>query len=158
VRCTGLCLLRAKNICSGPNPKNPLAVARSPVCIIECDAVHVWQLFLHITLIVKLGSLPMRSDKILELLSHVYDNVALALWAIGFACIIYLGAFVIPRIPTLREQYQRARAREIADENALYCNKLNMNVGTQAYNECLLVLGDFRLKVEQRISSENDDF
>lgn len=100
----------------------------------------------------------MKLDRILELLGHAYDNVALALYAIGFACLIYLGVFVIPRIPSLREQYLRVRAREIADENALYCNKLNMKVGTQAFNECLLVLGDFRLKVEQRISSENDDF
>jgi len=98
----------------------------------------------------------MKSDKILELLSHTYDNVAIALWAIGFASIIYLGVFVIPRMPSLREQYQRVRAREIADENALYCKKLNMKVGTPAFNECLFVLGDFRLKVEQRIYNENE--
>ena len=98
----------------------------------------------------------MKSNKILELLSHTYDNVAIALWAIGFASIIYLGVFVIPRIPSLREQYQRVRAREIADENALYCKKLNMKVGTPAFNECLLVMGDFRLKVGQRIYNENE--
>lgn len=100
----------------------------------------------------------MKSNRIWELLNHAYDNVELALWAIGLATIVYLGVFVIPRIPSLREQYLRVRARETADENAIYCKKLNMKAGTQAYNECLLVLGDFRLKVEQRISSENDDF
>lgn len=100
----------------------------------------------------------MKSNKIWELISHIYDNAEMALWAIGLASIVYVGVFVIPRIPSLREQYLRVRAREIADENALYCEKLRMKVGTQAYNECLLVLGDFRLKVEQRISSENDDF
>src|SRR5262249_15575469 len=96
----------------------------------------------------------MKSDKILDLLSHAYDNVAIALYAIGFAFIIYFGVFVIPRIPSLREQYQRVRAQEIADENALYCKKLNMKVGTPAFNECLFVLGDFRAKVEQRIYNE----
>lgn len=100
----------------------------------------------------------MKSNKIWELISHVYDNAEIALWAIGLASIVYMGVFVIPRISSLREQYLRVRAQQIADENALYCNKLNMKAGTQAYNECLLVLGDFRLKVEQRISSENDDF
>jgi hypothetical protein len=100
----------------------------------------------------------MKSNKILELFSHVYDNVHAALWAILLAFVIYLGLFVIPMLPSIREQYQRVRAQEIADENALYCNKLNMKVRTQAYKECLLVLGDFRLKVEQRIFSENDDF
>jgi len=100
----------------------------------------------------------MKSNRVWELISHVYDNVEIALWAIGLASFVYIGVFVIPRIPSLREQYLRVRAREIADENALYCEKLNMKVGTQAYNECLLVLGGFRLKVEQRISSEIDDF
>lgn len=100
----------------------------------------------------------MKSNRILELISHVYDNAHAALWATLLTFVIYLGIFVIPMLPSIREQYQRVRAQEIADENALYCNKLNMKVGTQAYNECLLVLGDFRLKVEQRISSENDDF
>jgi len=100
----------------------------------------------------------MRSDKIWELISNTYDNVALALYAIGFAFIVYLGVFVIPMIPSLREQYLRTRARDIAGENALYCEKLNMKTGTQAFNDCLLVLGDFRLKVEQRIYKEIDDF
>lgn len=89
----------------------------------------------------------MKSNRILELISHVYDNAHAALWATLLTFVIYLGIFVIPMLPSIREQYQRVRAQE-----------LNMKVGTQAYNECLLVLGDFRLKVEQRISSENDDF
>jgi hypothetical protein len=109
-------------------------------------------------LIARLGSLPMKSNKVWELISQVYDNVHAALWATALAFVIYLGIFVIPMLPSIQEQYQRVRAQEIADENALYCEKLNMKAGTQAYNECLLVLGDFRLKVEQRISSENDDF
>jgi Na+/H+ antiporter NhaC len=108
-------------------------------------------------LIVKLGSLPMKSNRVWELIGHVYNNVYAALWATLLAFVIYLGIFVIPMMPSIQE-HQRVRAQEIADENALYCKKLNMKVGTQAFNECLLVLGDFRLKVEQRISSENDDF
>ena len=123
---------------------------------LECDAFHIRQWLLHITLIVKLGGLPMKSNRVWELISHVYDNVHAALWATLLAFVIYLGIFVIPMMPRIQEQYQRVRAQEIADENALYCKKLNMKVGTQAFNECLLVLGDFRLKVEQHISNDND--
>lgn len=46
--------------------------------------------------------------------------------------------------------------QQIADETALYCEKLNRTPGTQAYSDCLLVLGDFRLRVEQRVYSERD--
>jgi hypothetical protein len=59
-------------------------------------------------------------------------------------------------LPALRAQYQKTRAQQIADETALYCEKLNMTLGTQAYSDCLLVLGDFRLRVEQRVYSERD--
>jgi hypothetical protein len=31
-----------------------------------------------------------------------------------------------------------------------------MKAGTRAYDKCLLVLGDFRMKVEQRAYSESD--
>jgi len=84
-------------------------------------------------LIVKLGGLPMKSNRVWELISHVYDNVHAALWATLLAFVIYLGIFVIPMMPRIQEQYQRVRAQEIADENALYCKKLNMKVGTQAF-------------------------
>jgi hypothetical protein len=113
---------------------------------------------LDVAFVVKLGGLPMKPDRIWELISHVYDNVHAALWATLLAFVIYFGIFVIPKIPSLREQYERIRAQEIADENALYCKKLNMKARTQEFNECLLVLGNFRLKVEQRIYEENDDF
>ena len=94
----------------------------------------------------------MKSNKILDLVIRVYDNVGLALWAILLASVIYL----VPMLPALRAQYQGIRAQEIGDENALYCKRLNMKVRTQTYNDCLLVLGDFRLKVEQRIYNESD--
>lgn len=98
----------------------------------------------------------MKSDKILDLVIRVYDNVEIGLWSILLAFVIFFIVFVVPILPAMRAQYQRVRAREIADENALYCKRLNMKVGTQTYNDCLLVLGDFRLKVEQRIYNDSD--
>jgi hypothetical protein len=106
-------------------------------------------------LIVKLGGLPMKPNKVWETISRVYDNVHAALWATLLAAVIYFAIFVLPKVPAMREQYQRDRAQEIADENALYCKKLNMKGGTAAYNECLLILGDFRAKVEQRDYDES---
>jgi hypothetical protein len=98
----------------------------------------------------------MKPNKVWETIGRVYDNVHAALWATLLAAVIYFAIFVLPMVPSMREQYQRVRAQEIAEENALYCKKLNMKVGTAAYNECLLILGDFRVKVEQRIYNESE--
>lgn len=86
----------------------------------------------------------------------LYDNVEIGLWAVLLAFVVFMAAFVIPALPTIRAQYQRIRAQQIAEENSLYCKKLKKKVGTPAYDECLLVLGDFRLKVEHRIYNESD--
>ncbi|HET7805915.1 MAG TPA: hypothetical protein VFL53_16885 [Pseudolabrys sp.] len=91
-----------------------------------------------------------------EFAGRLYDNVEIALWAVLLAFVIFMAVFVVPALPALREKYQRARTQEISAENALYCKKLNMKEGTEAYRDCLLVLGDFRLKVEQRAYSESD--
>jgi hypothetical protein len=104
------------------------------------------------------GGLPMKSHKGWKLLSHLYDTVEMALWSFGIALLIFLAVFVIPMIPAHQREYQRIRAQEIANENELYCEKLNIKAGTQAYTECLLVLGAFRLKVEQRIYRESEAF
>lgn len=100
----------------------------------------------------------MKSNKVLKSLSHLYDTVEMALFSLGIALLIFLAVFVIPMVPAHQREYQRVRAQEIANENELYCEKLNMKVGSPAYTECLLVLGDFRVKVEQRIYRESEDF
>jgi hypothetical protein len=97
----------------------------------------------------------MKSYKILDIVGRVYDNVEIALWAILLAFVVFMAVFVVPMLPKLRAQYQQARAQQIAEETALYCQKLNVKAGTQGYGHCLLVLGEFRHKVEQRIYSES---
>jgi hypothetical protein len=64
--------------------------------------------------------------------------------------------FVAPKIPEIRANIANIRAEKIAAENSNYCEKLGMKAGTRAHSRCLLTLGDFRLKVEQRIEEEND--
>ena len=100
----------------------------------------------------------MKTNKVWRLLSGAYDVVETALWSLGIALVVFLIVFVLPMLPTRQREYQAVRILEIANENALYCEKLNVKVGTQAYNECSLVLGEFRFKVEQRIERENGDF
>ena len=97
----------------------------------------------------------MKSSKFWDIVERLYDNVEIGLWATLLAGVVFLVVFVIPALPTIRSQYQRVRAQQIADENSFFCRKLNKKVGTPAYDECLLVLGDFRLKVEQRIYDES---
>ena len=98
----------------------------------------------------------MKSHRIREIAGRVYDNIEISLWAILLASVVFLAVFVVPTLPAIRAQYQKAHAQEIADETALYCKKLKIAPGTPAYGDCLLVLGDFRLKVEQRVSNEID--
>jgi len=98
----------------------------------------------------------MKPKKGWVLISRLYDNVNAALWAISLTVLIYFAIFVIPMLPSIRDEYQRLRGQEIADENAVYCKKLDLKVGAVAYNECLLILGDFRVKVEQRIYNDGE--
>lgn len=98
----------------------------------------------------------MKGNKVWKAVGRAYDNTEAALWALAITSMIYFLAFVMPQLPQIREAIARTRIEEIAAENAIYCEKLGNEVGTQAYSHCLLTLGDFRVKVEQRIDREND--
>ena len=98
----------------------------------------------------------MKSSKIWETGGRVYDNVEIALWATFLAFVIYFIAFIIPKLPEIRAQTERVRIQEIAAENAFYCEKLGMKVGSDKHEQCLLDLGEFRLKVEKRIYDESE--
>jgi hypothetical protein len=89
-----------------------------------------------------------------QLIGRIYDIVENALWALLAAAVIYFSAFVLPKVPDIRAQIAETRAKEIAEEQAHYCDKLGIQARTQNYNECLLILGEFRLKVEQRVDQE----
>jgi hypothetical protein len=96
----------------------------------------------------------MKADKIWNTVARVPENVETALWALLVTSVLFFIAFVMPRLPEIRAEIARTRAQEIAAENAKYCQELGMKAGTRMYSQCLLTLGDFRLKVEQRISNE----
>jgi hypothetical protein len=86
----------------------------------------------------------------------VYHNVESALWALLLSSVIYFFAFVAAKLPEMGARAERTRAQEVAAENAYYCERMGMGTGTQKYSQCLLDLGEFRLKVEKRITDESD--
>jgi hypothetical protein len=90
-----------------------------------------------------------------EKVGRVYDNVEAALWATLLALVVYFTVFVIPKMHEIGAQNERVRVQEIAAETALYCEKFGMNMGTQKYNQCLLDLGEFRMKVEKRVYDQS---
>jgi hypothetical protein len=98
----------------------------------------------------------MKSLKISKIVGRIYDNVEIALWAMLLAFVMYFVAFIVPNVPEIQARGERIRAEEIAAENALFCEKLGTIRGTEKYNQCLLDVGAFRLKVEKRINDENE--
>jgi hypothetical protein len=107
------------------------------------------------TLVANLGGQAM-SPKFWEITRRIHHNVEIALAAILFAFVIYLTIFVIPKIPEIQAQFARVRAQEISAENAWLCENLNIKRGTDKYGQCLLHVGQFRLRAEKRVYDEND--
>jgi hypothetical protein len=99
----------------------------------------------------------MKSFKTREIVSHVYDNVEIALWAMLLAFVIYFVAFILPKLPEIQAQQERIRLEEIAVENASLCEELGTKRGTDKYTQCLLAVGAFRAKVEKYLYDGNDD-
>jgi hypothetical protein len=95
-------------------------------------------------------------DKIWESVSRIYDQAEIALWALLLSGTICFFAFTVPEFPRIWARVEAIRAEKIAAENAYYCEKLGMTAATQKYEQCLLTLGEFRLKVEKRIAAEED--
>ena len=96
------------------------------------------------------------SPKIREIARRIHHNIETALWAALFAFVVYFIIFVLPKMPEIQAQRARVEAIEIAAENASLCEKLHIKRGTDDYNQCLLDVGEFRLKVGKRISDGID--
>ncbi len=91
----------------------------------------------------------MISRKMWEAAGRMYDNVEAALWTSLILFLIYFFVFIVPKLPEVRAQNQRILVQEVAAENESYCTRLGMERGTEKYSQCLLVLGEFRAKVEK---------
>jgi hypothetical protein len=91
------------------------------------------------------------SPKTREIVSRVHGHIEVALWAILFAFVLYFIAFVMPNVSETQAQREIIRVQEIAAENEAFCEKLDIKRGTNKYNQCLLDIGQFRLKAEKRV-------
>ena len=98
----------------------------------------------------------MNPNKIWESISRIYDQVEIALWALLLSGTICFFVFMVPKLPQIWARAETIRMHEIAAENSRYCEKMGMTAATQKYEQCLLALGEFRLKVEKRIAVEQD--
>ena len=81
-----------------------------------------------------------------------------AFWALLAAFVIYFAVFMIPNMSNIRANFERVRIQEIANENASTCERLGFKRSTAEFGRCLLEIGDFRAKVENRIVGEVDWF
>ena len=93
----------------------------------------------------------MKTFRVRKIVERAYDNVKIALCAALFAFVMYFIAFIIPNLRMISAQNQIIRVQEIATENASICEKLAFKFGTEKYNQCLLDVGAYRLKVETHI-------
>jgi hypothetical protein len=95
------------------------------------------------------------NDRHWRVIVQVYDFTNRTLWALLITYVIYFVVFTLPNLPKIWARIDRIRVQEIAAEDALYCEKLKMKAHTPSFDECLLILGDFRVKVEKRLNEEN---
>jgi hypothetical protein len=97
---------------------------------------------------------PSMNKRTEELISRIYDNVHIALWAGLFAFVLFFAVMVAPKIPELRAKAESERALAISAEHNFYCDKFGMQADTPAYRQCILDLQAFRAKVLNRSADE----
>ena len=96
------------------------------------------------------------SQRVLEVVRAIYDEVNLALWAIAVAFAVYAALVVLPKVPQARAQVELLRAQQINAENDWYCARWHMGSGTAMHDQCVMDLQQLRISIENRIADEND--
>ena len=96
------------------------------------------------------------SQRILETVRAIYDEVNLALWAIAVALVVYIVAVILPQAPQARAQAELLRTQEINAENDWYCTRWHMGPGTAMHSRCIMDLQQLRTSIENRLADEND--
>ena len=92
--------------------------------------------------------------KMREIARRVHTNIESAVWATLIAFVIYFITFVLPKLPETQAHRARIRIEEIGKENTSLCEQLGIKRGADSYNQCLLDVGQFRWKVENRAYDE----
>jgi hypothetical protein len=96
------------------------------------------------------------SQRVLETVRVIYDEVNLALWAVAVAMIVYIVAVILPQAPQVRAQAELLRTRQINAENEWYCARWHMGPGAAMHSQCVSDLQQLRTSIENRLADEND--
>ena len=81
---------------------------------------------------------------------RVYKAIERALWAFApVPALLLLLSY--PQIQTAHQQVEADLATDVAAENAEYCSKWGMPVGTDKYPVCVRDLVEIRARAEQRL-------
>ena len=96
------------------------------------------------------------SQRILETVRAIYDEVNLALWAIAAALVVYLVVVVLPKAPEMRTRAELLRMQEISAENEWYCQRWHMGPMSPMHERCIMDLQQLRTSIENRLADEND--
>ena len=96
------------------------------------------------------------SQRILEAVRAIYDEVNLALWAVAVVLLVYVVLFVLPKVPQARAQVELLRAQQINAENDWYCARWRIGPGTAMHDQCIMDLQQLRTGIESRLADEND--
>ena len=91
-----------------------------------------------------------RRSQVWRVVDRLYVEIETALWAALAAFVIFFCALILPEIPANVAKAESARALELIDENARYCEKWGMKRGTQAHIGCTINLQQLRNDIEQR--------
>ena len=96
------------------------------------------------------------SQRVLETVRAIYDEVNLALWAIAAALVVYVVIVILPKAPEMRARAELLRTQQIEAENEWYCQRWHMGPMSPMHERCIMDIQQLRTSIENRIAAEND--
>jgi hypothetical protein len=96
------------------------------------------------------------SQRVLETVRAIYDEVNLALWAIAAVLVVYVVVVILPKAPEMRARADLLRTQEVNAENEWYCQRWHMGAMSPMHERCIMDLQQLRTSIENRLADEND--
>ena len=94
-------------------------------------------------------------SRIKPFLLAAYDNVHMALWATGIAALICMCMFGVPSVQAAQSANDAHRIFAIEAEDALYCGRWGMGIGSSKHAACMSDLQRFRHSVETQMADDS---
>jgi len=95
-------------------------------------------------------------SRVLVRVRAIYDEINLALWAIGVALLFFVVIVVLPKMPELQARAELHRAQQVDAENDWYCARWHMGPMSPMHEQCIMDLQQLRTSIENRLAEEND--